>query len=44
MPATPSNVERRNLLDLTALGRQEEREEPKGLSESVRKAQPDFAT
>jgi predicted dithiol-disulfide oxidoreductase (DUF899 family) len=31
-------------LDLTALGRQEEWEEPKGRSESVRKAQPDFAT
>jgi predicted dithiol-disulfide oxidoreductase (DUF899 family) len=31
-------------LDLTALGRQEEWEEPKGRSESVRKAQPDFAS
>jgi predicted dithiol-disulfide oxidoreductase (DUF899 family) len=31
-------------LDLTALGRQEEWEEPKGRSETVRKAQPDFAT
>ena len=31
-------------LDLTALGRQEEWEEPKGRSDSVRKAQPDFAT
>jgi predicted dithiol-disulfide oxidoreductase (DUF899 family) len=31
-------------LDLTALGRQEEWEEPKGRAESVRKAQPDFAS
>jgi predicted dithiol-disulfide oxidoreductase (DUF899 family) len=31
-------------LDLTALGRQEEWEDPKGRSDSVRKAQPDFAT
>lgn len=31
-------------LDLTALGRQEEWEEPKGRSEAVRSAQPDFAT
>lgn len=31
-------------LDLTALGRQEEWEEPKGRSESVRKAQPDFSS
>jgi predicted dithiol-disulfide oxidoreductase (DUF899 family) len=31
-------------LDLTALGRQEEWEEPKGRSESARKAQPDFKT
>jgi predicted dithiol-disulfide oxidoreductase (DUF899 family) len=31
-------------LDLTALGRQEDWEEPKGRSASVRKAQPDFAT
>jgi predicted dithiol-disulfide oxidoreductase (DUF899 family) len=31
-------------LDLTALGRQEEWEEPKGRSESVRKAEPDFAS
>jgi predicted dithiol-disulfide oxidoreductase (DUF899 family) len=31
-------------LDLTALGRQEEWEEPKGRSESARAAQPDFAT
>src|SRR3954451_11282796 len=31
-------------LDLTALGRQEEWEEPKGRSESVRGAQPDFAS
>ena len=31
-------------LDLTALGRQEEWEEPKGRSESVRSARPDFAT
>ena len=31
-------------LDLTALGRQEEWEEPKGRSESVRSATPDFAT
>jgi predicted dithiol-disulfide oxidoreductase (DUF899 family) len=31
-------------LDLTALGRQEEWEEPKGRSESVRAAQPDFAS
>jgi len=31
-------------LDLTALGRQEDWEEPKGRSDSVRKAQPDFAT
>jgi predicted dithiol-disulfide oxidoreductase (DUF899 family) len=30
-------------LDLTALGRQEEWEEPKGRSESVRSAQPDFS-
>ncbi|TMK82882.1 MAG: DUF899 domain-containing protein [Actinobacteria bacterium] len=30
-------------LDLTALGRQEEWEEPKGRSESVREAQPDFS-
>ena len=30
-------------LDLTALGRQEEWEEPKGRSASVRKAQPDFS-
>ena len=30
-------------LDLTALGRQEDWEEPKGRSESVRKAQPDFS-
>ena len=31
-------------LDLTVLGRQEEWEEPKGRSESVRTARPDFAT
>ena len=31
-------------LDLTALGRQEDWEEPKGRAESVRKAQPDFAS
>jgi predicted dithiol-disulfide oxidoreductase (DUF899 family) len=31
-------------LDLTALGRQEEWEEPKGRSESVRSATPDFAS
>jgi len=31
-------------LDLTALGRQEDWEEPKGRSESVRAAQPDFAS
>jgi predicted dithiol-disulfide oxidoreductase (DUF899 family) len=31
-------------LDLTALGRQEEWEEPKGRSESVRGARPDFAS
>jgi predicted dithiol-disulfide oxidoreductase (DUF899 family) len=31
-------------LDLTALGRQEDWEEPKGRSDSVRVAQPDFAT
>jgi predicted dithiol-disulfide oxidoreductase (DUF899 family) len=31
-------------LDLTALGRQEDWEEPKGRSDSVRKAQPDFST
>ena len=31
-------------LDLTALGRQEEWEEPKGRSDSVRKAQPDFSS
>jgi predicted dithiol-disulfide oxidoreductase (DUF899 family) len=31
-------------LDLTALGRQEEWEEPKGRSDSVRAAQPDFAS
>jgi predicted dithiol-disulfide oxidoreductase (DUF899 family) len=30
-------------LDLTALGRQEEWEEPKGRSESARSATPDFA-
>ena len=29
-------------LDLTALGRQEEWEEPKGRSESARSATPDF--
>jgi predicted dithiol-disulfide oxidoreductase (DUF899 family) len=31
-------------LDLTALGRQEDWEEPKGRTESARAAQPDFAT
>jgi predicted dithiol-disulfide oxidoreductase (DUF899 family) len=31
-------------LDLTALGRQEEREEPKGRAESARKAVPDFSS
>jgi predicted dithiol-disulfide oxidoreductase (DUF899 family) len=31
-------------LDLTALGRQEDWEEPKGRAESVRAAVPDFAT
>ena len=31
-------------LDMTALGRQEEWEEPKGRSESARAAQPDFAS
>jgi len=31
-------------LDLTALGRQEDWEEPKGRSDSVRKAQPDFSS
>jgi predicted dithiol-disulfide oxidoreductase (DUF899 family) len=31
-------------LDLTALGRQEEWEEPKGRSESTRSAQPDFSS
>ena len=31
-------------LDLTALGRQEEWEEPKGRSESARSATPDFAS
>ena len=31
-------------LDLTALGRQEEWEEPKGRSESVRRNRPDFAS
>jgi predicted dithiol-disulfide oxidoreductase (DUF899 family) len=31
-------------LDLTALGRQEEWEEPKGRSESVRRTRPDFAS
>ena len=31
-------------LDLTALGRQEEWEEPKGRSESARRARPDFAS
>ena len=31
-------------LDLTALGRQEEREEPKGRSESARSSRPDFAS
>ena len=32
------------LLDETALGRQEEWEEPKGRAESARAAQPDFAS
>ena len=32
------------LLDLTALGRQEDWEEPKGRSQSVRSATPDFAS
>lgn len=31
-------------LDLTAVGRQEEWEEPKGRAESVRAASPDFAS
>jgi len=31
-------------LDLTALGRQEEWEEPKGRSESARAAMPDFSS
>ena len=31
-------------LDLTALGRQEEWEEPKGRTDSARAAVPDFAT
>jgi predicted dithiol-disulfide oxidoreductase (DUF899 family) len=31
-------------LDLTALGRQEDREEPKGRADSVRAASPDFAS
>jgi predicted dithiol-disulfide oxidoreductase (DUF899 family) len=31
-------------LDLTALGRQEDWEEPKGRSESVHSASPDFAS
>ena len=31
-------------LDLTALGRQEDWEEPKGRADSARAAQPDFAT
>ena len=31
-------------LDLTALGRQEEWEEPKGRADSARAAQPDFAS
>jgi predicted dithiol-disulfide oxidoreductase (DUF899 family) len=31
-------------LDLTALGRQEEWEEPKGRSESARSATPDFSS
>jgi predicted dithiol-disulfide oxidoreductase (DUF899 family) len=31
-------------LDLTALGRQEDWEEPKGRSESARSATPDFAS
>ncbi len=31
-------------LDLTALGRQEDWEEPKGRADSVRAARPDFAT
>jgi predicted dithiol-disulfide oxidoreductase (DUF899 family) len=31
-------------LDLTALGRQEEWEEPKGRAEDARAAQPDFAS
>ena len=30
-------------LDLTALGRQEDWEEPKGRSQSVRSAEPDFS-
>jgi predicted dithiol-disulfide oxidoreductase (DUF899 family) len=33
-----------HFLDLTALGRQEEREEPKGRSDSARSATPDFAS
>ena len=31
-------------LDMTALGRQEEWEEPKGRADSARAAMPDFAT
>ncbi len=31
-------------LDLTALGRQEEREEPRGRTESARSATPDFSS
>jgi hypothetical protein len=31
-------------LDLTACGRQEEWEEPKGRADGARAAQPDFAT
>jgi len=31
-------------LDLTALGRQEDWEEPKGRADLAREAQPDFAT
>ena len=31
------------MLDLTALGRQEDWEEPKGRTEAVRAAQPNFA-
>ena len=46
-PCTPAGLESTGgsyyFLDLTALGRQEDWEEPKGRSESLRTNQPDFA-